>query len=73
MLSACSTPTVAPCLLPPDALELAPPLPPIVPDEPDGKLSEKALTKTLTDDDAAYNTLAAKHNAGVNHIRKFCS
>jgi len=71
-VSACSTQTAAPCLPPAETLEPAPALAPVVPDQSNGGVSERKVLQTLTDDDAAYNTLAARHNALSAHVKKFC-
>lgn len=54
-------------------MEPVQPLPPIVADQPNGGVSEHKVIQTLTDDDAAYNTLAVKHNALVKHVKEYCS
>jgi hypothetical protein len=71
LVSACST-VPAPCLPASEAMEKAGSLPPIVPDLPNGQVSERKLYAQDNDDVAAYNTLAVKHNALVDHVKKFC-
>lgn len=67
-LSACSTPSAAPCLPNSADMEKAQPLDPISGE----KLSPIDQKKLVADDDQKYNDLAVRHNNLISHVVKFC-
>ena len=67
-LSACSTPSAAPCLPNPDDMKKAQPLAPITGE----KLSPVEQKSLVADDDKSYNDLAVRHNNLIKHVEDFC-